>query len=140
MNCTRCGREIADGDGKIYVTMLSDLYCLQCCRATLREGFERGLAEYYTVRLVVGYHPLVVLPPEVATAAWREGGDPVHLDYGLDMPVPIDDMRVTDLGVSATLSFARSPFHTFVPWESVVTMGGGGGRRPAERPKLGLVP
>jgi hypothetical protein len=120
--------------------LFGDLICLPCRRKTMRKAFEQGLADFYTVRLVVGYHTGVVLPAEIQTPAWKSDQEPVvHLDYGLDMEVPIIDMVVDDLGVSATLSFARSPFQTRVPWEAVVTMGAGK-KRPPERPKLGLVP
>jgi hypothetical protein len=35
------------------------------------------------------------------------------------MPIPITDLEVTDAGVSATLSFARIPHRTYVPWSAV---------------------
>lgn len=138
MRCGRCGVEHE------WVASPSDLLfgeatCLPCRRQVVREGFERGLAEYYTVRLVVGFHPGVVLPASVRTPAWEAGQEDMHLDYGLDMAVPIDDLEADTLGVSATLSFDRSPFMTIVPWEAVVAMGAGE-RRPPERPRLGLVP
>jgi stringent starvation protein B len=41
------------------------------------------------------------------------------LQYGRNMPIPIPDLDVTDQGVSATLSFSRTPFRTHVPWSSV---------------------
>jgi stringent starvation protein B len=41
------------------------------------------------------------------------------LQVGLDLPVPIPDLRIDEEGVHATLSFARSPFTCFVPWEAV---------------------
>jgi hypothetical protein len=45
------------------------------------------------------------------------------LQYGLDMPVPIPDLDVTDEGVTATLSFSRSPHKTHVPWSAVFLVG-----------------
>lgn len=41
------------------------------------------------------------------------------LQYGLNMPVPIADLKVTDVGVQATLSFSRVPHTTLVPWSAV---------------------
>jgi stringent starvation protein B len=35
------------------------------------------------------------------------------------MPIPIADLEVTEAGVSATLSFARIPHRTYVPWSAV---------------------
>ena len=43
----------------------------------------------------------------------------LRLDYGLDMPIPIEDLQVTEQGVQATLSFNRQPQSTFVPWSAV---------------------
>jgi stringent starvation protein B len=41
------------------------------------------------------------------------------LQYGRNMPIPITDLEVTDAGVSATLSFARIPHRTYIPWSAV---------------------
>jgi hypothetical protein len=41
------------------------------------------------------------------------------LAYGNNMPVPIPDLRFDDRGIRATLSFARRPHRTFVPWTAV---------------------
>jgi stringent starvation protein B len=41
------------------------------------------------------------------------------LQYGRNMPIPIPDLDVTDQGVSATLSFSRTPCLTHVPWSAV---------------------
>jgi len=41
------------------------------------------------------------------------------LQYGRNMPIPIDALEVTDAGVSATLSFSRVPHRTYVPWSAV---------------------
>lgn len=41
------------------------------------------------------------------------------LQYGQNMPIPIPDLSVNDKGVSATLSFSRTPYRTFVPWSAV---------------------
>ena len=103
--------------------------------------FERALADFYSVHLAVICHPDVVLPETIKTPEWREKKKAITLEYGLDMPVPIIDMVTTDVGVTATLSFSREPFATFVPWAAVVGLQCDGRRPPPPktRPKLGLV-
>jgi len=48
-------------------------------------------------------------------------GSQAHLvlQYGRNMPIPITDLEITDAGVSATLSFARVPHRTYIPWSAV---------------------
>ena len=55
----------------------------------------------------------VRVPPEL--------NDTRHLvlQYGRDMPIPIPDLVVGDEGITATLSFARTPHQTFVPWSAI---------------------
>lgn len=50
------------------------------------------------------------------------------LKIGLNMPVPIPDLRLDDESMSCTLSFNRSPFYCVVPWSSVFAMVGDDGR------------
>jgi len=50
------------------------------------------------------------------------------LEIGLNMPVPIPDLRLDDEGMTCTLSFNRSPFFCVVPWTSVFAMVGDDGR------------
>lgn len=50
------------------------------------------------------------------------------LKIGLNMPVPIPDLRLDDESMSCTLSFSRSPFYCVVPWDSVFAMVGDDGR------------
>lgn len=50
------------------------------------------------------------------------------LKIGLNMPVPIPDLRVDDESMSCTLSFNRSLFYCVVPWSSVFAMVGEDGR------------
>lgn len=52
---------------------------------------------------------------------------PAMLEYGFSMPNPIPDLRWTEEGIYATLSFNVTPFETFVPWASVVGIGPKGG-------------
>jgi stringent starvation protein B len=48
----------------------------------------------------------------------------VVLQVGLDMPVPIPDLRIDEEGVFGTLSFKGVPFACFVPWGSVFALVG----------------
>ncbi len=50
------------------------------------------------------------------------------LKIGLNMPVPIPDLRLDDESMSCTLSFNRSPFYCVVPWSSCFAMVGEDGR------------
>ncbi len=95
--------------------------------------------------------PTQPLPPkkDVALALLEQSSVHVHLDprlagvvvpiaykthpqlvlqVGLNMKVPIPDLRVDDEGMSCTLSFNRSPFFCVVPWASVFAMVGDDGR------------
>jgi len=50
------------------------------------------------------------------------------LKVGYKMPVPIPDLKVTDTGISGTLSFNREPFFCDVPWSTVFALVGDDGR------------
>ena len=50
------------------------------------------------------------------------------LQYGHDLPIPIPDLHVDEHGVTATLSFARCPQPTFVPWDAVYVVASDDGR------------
>lgn len=52
----------------------------------------------------------------------------VMLQIGLDLPIPIPDLRVDGHGLSGTLSFNRSPFHCTIPWGAVFALAGEEGR------------
>jgi hypothetical protein len=64
----------------------------------------------------------VVVPP------WLRHQAQLVLQVGLDMPIPIDDLRVDDDGIFGTLSFSRSPFSCNIPWESIFALVGDEGR------------
>ena len=64
----------------------------------------------------------VTVPP------WFKKQPQLVLQIGLNMPVPIPDLRLDDEGLSCTLSFNRSPFFCVVPWASVFAMVGEDGR------------
>lgn len=56
-------------------------------------------------------------------------GEPqVVLQIGLDMPVPIPDLRVDGAGLSGTLSFKRSPHLCKVCWPAVFALVGEDGK------------
>jgi len=50
------------------------------------------------------------------------------LQYGHDLPIPIPDLQVDEHGVSATLSFARVPWSTVIPWSAVYVVTSADGR------------
>jgi len=52
----------------------------------------------------------------------------VVLQLGYQLAVPIVDLTVDDAGVSATLSFRRTPFHCKIPWPAIYGMAGADGR------------
>jgi len=52
----------------------------------------------------------------------------VVLQVGLNMPIPIFDLNVDDDGVTATLSFNRTPHYCYVPWDAIFALVGEDGR------------
>src|SRR6516165_6673974 len=64
----------------------------------------------------------------VVVPAWFKKQPQLVLQVGMNMPVPIPDLRLDDDGLSCTLSFNRSPFFCVVPWASVFAMVGEDGR------------
>lgn len=42
-----------------------------------------------------------------------------RLNIGLNTPVPIDDLRVDEEGISCTLTFNRVPHFVIMPWHAV---------------------
>ncbi|MEZ4220151.1 MAG: ClpXP protease specificity-enhancing factor SspB [Polyangiaceae bacterium] len=64
----------------------------------------------------------------VKVPPWFKHQPQLVLQIGLNMPVPIPDLEVDDDAVSCTLSFNRSPFFCFVPWQSVYALVGADGR------------
>jgi hypothetical protein len=101
-----------------------------------QSAFELALAEYPLVSVFVRQHPQLVVPADTI----HDGI--VRLDYGLNLPVPIDNFVIDTAGIAAELSFNREPHYTFVPWNAVVTMGAAVSNEsaPRQKPKLGLVP
>jgi stringent starvation protein B len=64
----------------------------------------------------------------VTVPQWFKKQAQLVLQIGLNMPVPIPDLRLDDDGMSCTLSFNRAPFFCVVPWSSVFAMVGDDGR------------
>ena len=64
----------------------------------------------------------VIVPP------WFKKQPQLVLQIGLNMPMPIPDLRLDDDGMSCTLSFNRAPFFCVVPWACVFAMVGEDGR------------
>ena len=104
---------------------------------TKREAFEQTLASCYEVAVFV-----LDVGADLPASVWRT--DPriqvrfCTLRYGLDMAKPIPDLKITDEGIRATLSFACEPVKTFVPWDAVAGIQGDG-ERPKQRAQLRAV-
>src|SRR5215472_9323246 len=64
----------------------------------------------------------------VVVPGWFKKQPQLVLQVGMNMPVPIPDLRFDDEGMSCTLSFNRAPFFCVVPWASVFAMVGEDGR------------
>ena len=64
----------------------------------------------------------VVVPP------WLRKQPQLVLQLGLDMVVPIVDLRIDRDGVYGTLSFNRSPFTCIVGWDAIFALSGDDGR------------
>lgn len=78
-----------------------------------------ALGMYESGRLQVFFNTCaegVVIPEHVR--AYPQG----QFDYGAELPIPIPDLVIDDSGISATLSFNRTPFKTFLPWGAVFLM------------------
>jgi stringent starvation protein B len=60
----------------------------------------------------------VTVPP------WFKKQPQLVLQIGLNMAIPIPDLRLDDEGMTCTLSFSGSPFYCVVPWASVFAIVG----------------
>jgi hypothetical protein len=65
---------------------------------------------------------------DVVVPEWLKRQPQLVLQIGLNMPVPIRDLRVDETGVFGTLSFNRAPFTCMVPWHAVFALVGDDGR------------
>ena len=82
-------------------------------RPTKRDAFLAFLGEGWVSIHLDARRSGVRIPDDLA------GNRHLVLQYGRNMPIPIPDLDVTEQGVSATLSFSRTPYRTHVPWSSV---------------------
>jgi len=64
----------------------------------------------------------VVVPP------WLRHQAQLVLQVGMDMPIPIPDLRVDENGIFGTLSFSRTPFSCNMPWNAIFALVGAEGR------------
>jgi stringent starvation protein B len=64
----------------------------------------------------------------VAVPPWFKKQPQLVLQVGLNMAIPIPDLRVEDEGVTCTLSFNRSPFWCKLPWDAIYALVGEDGR------------
>lgn len=79
-----------------------------------RKIFESFLARGWPMLYFDPKAPGILLPDRLASK------QSLSLQYGLDMPKQIHDLKVSDEGVSATLSFGDiGSFLTNVPWDAV---------------------
>lgn len=66
--------------------------------------------------------------PGVVVPKWFVGQPQLVLQVGLNMVIPIPDLKVDEDGVSCTLSFSRTPFWCSIPWSAVYALVGEDGR------------
>jgi len=67
-------------------------------------------------------HSDLVIPAHLKRAKF------IALQFGIDMPVPIPDMRVLPNAISGTLSYGGVSFWTSVPWSVIYAMSDQNGR------------
>lgn len=114
--CPECGLSFALEQGSLI------LECPRCGSAfPARHPSKKELFELMLSRGVVTlfFDPRVM--DVVVPDAFRRRPD-LAFDIGLNMPVPINDLAITDEGVACTLSFSRVPHWCYVPWTSVFQM------------------
>lgn len=66
--------------------------------------------------------------PDVVVPKWFMGQPQLVLQVGLNMAIPIPDLRVEDDGITCTLSFNRAPFWCKIPWTAIYALVGEDGR------------
>lgn len=60
----------------------------------------------------------------VQVPKWFTGQAQLVLQVGLNMSIPIPDLKVEEMGISCTLSFSRTPFWCRLPWSSIFALVG----------------
>jgi stringent starvation protein B len=81
--------------------------------ALLERSNDRGIYVHLDPR-----RPGVTVPP------WFKKQPQLVLQIGLNMAIPIPDLRLDDDGMRCTLSFSGSPFYCVVPWTVVFAIVG----------------
>jgi hypothetical protein len=66
--------------------------------------------------------------PGVLVPKWFTGQAQLVLQVGLNMAIPIPDLKVDEIGVSCTLSFNRAGFWCRLPWSAIYALVGEDGR------------
>jgi len=82
-------------------------------RPSKYEVFLALLRESWTSLHLDARRPGVIVPAHLKSEPH------LVLQYGHDLPIPIPDLEVDEHGVRATLSFAKHPQRTVVPWSAV---------------------
>ena len=62
--------------------------------------------------------------PEVVVPPYFKKQSQLVLQVGLNMAIPIPDLKVDDEGVTCTLSFNRRPFWCRLPWTAIYALVG----------------
>jgi stringent starvation protein B len=91
-------------------------------RPSKQEVFLALLREGWTSLHLDARRPGVIIPSHL------RGEAHLVLQYGHDLPIPIPDLEVDEYGVRATLSFAKTPHLTVVPWSAVYVVACDDGR------------
>jgi hypothetical protein len=75
-------------------------------------------------------HPGVGVPAHVKLGALRLSPQVavVSLVVGYKLSIPIQDLVVDDEGITATLSFNRTPYWCSMPWDAILGFAGAGGK------------
>jgi stringent starvation protein B len=66
--------------------------------------------------------------PGVIVPKWFTGQPQLVLQLGLNMAIPIPDLKVEEEAMTCTLSFNRAPFWCRLPWNAVYALVGEDGR------------
>lgn len=65
---------------------------------------------------------VVIDPRECVVPTQFRRDQALILLLGLNLPIPIPDLHVGNDGITATLSFSRSPYECFIPWKALGSM------------------
>lgn len=110
-------------------------------QACLKKVFEDMWPPLGVAIAILDRHfPGLIIPDYL-----RNEEGPLILRYDAEPAIPIPDLELAQSGISATLSFQRTPYKTFVPWEAIEEMCSIVSPSPPENPpkkgpKLSLVP